>query len=197
MNNFITSFSALLPYPMWQKFMMLAVIVVAILGLYIFLSWVPLNEDIVRAESDLERITKQVSENQLKAQDLDRKKKEFEGLERSLKVALSMLPTKSEIPKLLKNITWAGKQSGLVFKKFKPGREKNKKQNFYADMPIDIEVYGSFKDSIAFLSKIGELPRIVDMQRLSLKRASKEDKNMEMTGRAMTYRFIESGDANK
>lgn len=192
MNAFITSFATVLPYAMWQKIGFLVFIVVIILGLYVFLLWMPVNEDIVRAEVSLNNIEQEYSKNQQKAQDLDRKKKEFKDLQRSLKVALSMLPTESEIPALLKNITSAGKESGLVFKKFKPGREKNNKDNFYANMPIDIEVYGSFKDSVSFLSKVGELPRIVDMQRLSLKRASKSDKNMQLKGRAVTYRFIES-----
>lgn len=191
--SFVSSFSTILPYPGWQKFLLLAVAISAILGLYFWLLWQPLNQDIARAQQRLLGEETRYQNNQRLAQDLKKKKKEFAKLQRELKFALSMLPKKSELPKLLQDITWAGKQSGLIFRRFKPGREKRKKGGFYADMPVDIEVSGSFKELMIFLSKVGELPRIVDVRQLNLKRSGKKDGKMTIRGKAMTYRFIEAG----
>ena len=129
-----------------------------------------------------------LEKHQRMAKDLPRKKREFAQLEKQLKVALNMLPKRSQIPDLLENVSWAGKDSGLEFSTFKPLQET--KKQFYAEVPVDLSVSGTYKQVLTFLKRVGEMPRIVDVKDLSLSQGKSGDQ-LTLKGQAVTYRFVE------
>jgi len=107
-------------------------------------------------------------------------------------VALKQLPDKSEIPSLLENVSSLGKSSGLEFQLFKPRLEAPK--NFYAEIPVDIKVEGTFKDIVTFFDKVSQMPRIVNMSDISIgspKRGYGGSTILTTTCVATTYKFIE------
>jgi len=101
-----------------------------------------------------------------------------------------MLPKKSQIPDLLENVSWAGKDSGLEFKTFKPGREISKQ--IYAEVPVAFNISGSFRQLLTFLKRVGEMSRIVDVKNMQLSRG-KSAGMLAVKGQAVTYRFVEAG----
>jgi len=179
----------ILPVVMWKKLVVLAGVYVLIIGAYISFFWTPLLDDIERQEKQVSMQRTLLAKNTMLAKDLPRKEKEFAKLEKQLKVALSFLPKKSQIPDLLENVSWAGKDSGLDFKVFKPLNE-NARQ-FWAEVPVDIDVTGTYKQVATFLKRVGEMPRIVDVQGLKLTFDSKTS-GLNVEGKAVTYRFIEA-----
>lgn len=178
----------ILPLPVWQKLLTLVVTFVVIVGAYVYLGWMPLQEEITRQESQVKLQKTLLVKNQRLAHDLPRKQKEYAKLEKQLKVALNMLPKKSQIPDLLENVSWAGKDSGLEFKKFKPGREVAKQ--IYAEVPVSLDISGSFRQMLTFLKRVGEMPRIVDIKNLTLRHS--KDNTLNVKGQAVTYRFVEA-----
>jgi len=124
---------------------------------------------------------------------LPRKKKEYAWLSKQLRVALNMLPKKSQIPDLLEEVTRAGKNSGLEFTVFKPMPEVSRQ--FYAEVPVDFTVTGSYRQLAVFLKRVGEMPRIVDMKNMALSR--QRGSLLAVTGHAVTYRFIEESKKKK
>ena len=180
----------LLPLPAWQKVVALIVIVIVIIAGYFFLAWQPLQQDIERQEAQVEQQRVLLKKNQRLAQDLPRKRAEFAQLEKQLKVALNMLPKKSQIPDLLESVTWAGKDSGLEVSVFKP-RGENPKQ-IYAEVPVDITVKGTYRQLLTFLKRVGEMPRIVAIKNLNITQNSVGG-DLLVTGNVITYRFIEKG----
>ncbi|ATX82586.1 type IV pilus assembly protein PilO [Mariprofundus ferrinatatus] len=176
-----------LPLPVWQKLLVLAITFVLIVGAYIYVGWLPIQEEIVREEQALEMQKVLLAKNQRLAQDLPRKQKEYAQLEKQLKVALNMLPKKSQIPDLLESVSWAGKDSGLEFSIFKPEREVAKQ--IYAEVPVALDVTGTFRQLLTFLKRVGEMPRIVDVKNLTLTQAN--DNELTVKGQAVTYRFVE------
>ncbi|MDQ6959035.1 MAG: type 4a pilus biogenesis protein PilO [Mariprofundaceae bacterium] len=184
----------ILPFPLWQKAVVLAASFVLILVVYIYLGWMPLQDNITRVQRNVDGEQMLLTRNLRIAKDLPRKKKEFAKLEKQLKVALNMLPKKSQIPDLLEGVTRAGTNSGLEFSIFKPLGEINKQ--FYAEVPVDLSVTGTYRQLATFLKRVGQMPRIVDVKNLSLKQA-KIGGPLTVVGQAVTYRFIEKGTGKK
>lgn len=180
----------LLPLPLWQKLVALVVIIVVIIAGYFFLGWQPLQQDIESQQAQVEQQRIMLKKNQRLAKDLPRKRAEFAKLEKQLKVALNMLPKKSQIPDLLESVSWAGKDSGLEFSVFKPKGESPKQ--IYAEVPVDISVKGTYSQLLTFLKRVGEMPRIVAIKNLNITQ-SKAGGNLLVKGNVITYRFIEKG----
>jgi len=182
------SLRPMLPMPLWQKLLFLLLTFALIGATYFSLGWVPLQQHITEQQSQLKMQHIILLKNKRLAHDLPRKQKEYASLEKQLKVALNMLPRKSQIPDLLENVSWAGKDSGLVFKRFKPGKDVNKQ--IYAEVPVSFNISGSFRQLLTFLKRVGEMPRIVDVKRMVLKKGAADDM-LSVTGQAVTYRFVE------
>jgi len=184
----------ILPFPLWQKAAVLAASFVLILVAYVYLGWMPLQDDITRVQRSVAGEQMLLAKNLRLAKDLPRKKKEFAKLEKQLKVALNMLPKKSQIPDLLEGVTRAGTNSGLEFSTFKPLGEINKQ--FYAEVPVNLSVTGSYRQLATFLKRVGQMPRIVDVKNLTLEQA-RAGGLLTVKGKAVTYRFIEAGTGKK
>ena len=107
------------------------------------------------------------------------------------KELLRKLPTSSEVPGLLDDISKTGIANGLTFVLFKPGQEK--KQRFYAELPIEISVIGNYHQLGKFVSEIEGLDRIVTLNDFSITPVPSQDpqKQLLFTVTAKTYRYIE------
>ena len=178
----------ILPIPMWQKLVALAGVFVLVVVSYIYLGLLPLNESIESQKQQVETQKMVLKRNQMLAKNLPKKREEFAKLESQLKVALNMLPKKSQIPDLLENVSWAGTDSGLEFAVFTPQPERVKQ--IYAEVPVDVNMKGSFRQLLTFLKRVGEMPRIVSVRDLTMKSAGSD---LVIEGSVMTYRFVEQG----
>ena len=107
------------------------------------------------------------------------------------------LPEKGEIPSLLAGISQAGKDAGLDFLLFKPAKES--KKDFYVEIPVDIEVGGTYHQVAVFFDKVANLPRIVNIRNVSI--VPKKDKSGAMAlatkCQAVTYKFVEASGNKK
>ena len=102
---------------------------------------------------------------------------------------LQQLPRKSEVADLLVDISSSGLVNGLEFELFKP--EGENPIDFYAELPIQITVTGTFHQFGEFVSAVAALPRIVTMHDLTLSPLAKEPKMMTMQITAKTYRYFD------
>jgi type IV pilus assembly protein PilO len=106
---------------------------------------------------------------------------------------LRQLPSTTEVPGLLEDISQAGIASGLTFRLFKPQPEV--KHEFYTELPIQIQVVGTYHQLAEFVSKIVGLDRIVTLHDISIARAGIEtDGNLIMDITAKTYSYTETKD---
>ncbi|MDQ6969570.1 MAG: type 4a pilus biogenesis protein PilO [Mariprofundus sp.] len=183
------SLRPILPVPLWHKMLFLLAAFGLIAASYFYMGWMPLQESIEQQQAQVQMQQTRLLRNQHLAHDLPRKQREYATLEKQLKVALNMLPKKSQIPDLLENVSWAGKDSGLVFKTFKPGREVSKQ--IYAEVPVSFNISGSFRQLLTFLKRVGEMSRIVDVKNMQLSRG-KTAGTLSVKGQAVTYRFVEA-----
>jgi len=183
-----------LSLPSWKKVVMLSAAFLLPLIAYIFFDWLPLEDDIGRIQRQVDQQQVIYRKNLQLTRYLPEKKKEFAGLNKQLKVALNMLPRQFQIPDLVEGISRAGRNSGLEFTVFKPAPEERKQ--FYAEVPVNFVVTGTYRQLLTFLRRVGEIPRIVDVKRLSIRRHG-QDGPLEVTGQAVTYRLVEENEKQK
>lgn len=118
---------------------------------------------------------------------LDAYKQQLKDIERSFGALLKQLPNKSEMDALLTDINQAGLGRGLQFELFKPGTEKI--GDFYAELPINVRLTGSYHDLSAFASDIAQLPRIVTLHDIEI--SPEKDGTLSMNAIVKTYRYLD------
>ncbi len=118
------------------------------------------------------------------AANLDAYRKQMDEMEESFGAMLSQLPSDTEVPGLLEDITNKGLESGLEIDSIKLGDEKS--EEFYIELPIQISVEGGYHDLGSFVSGIAGLPRIVTLHDFTIER---EETSLRMNITAKTYRY--------
>ncbi|MDD5035393.1 MAG: type 4a pilus biogenesis protein PilO [Methylococcaceae bacterium] len=109
---------------------------------------------------------------------------------------LRQLPDKTQVPELLVDVSQTGLASGLEFELFKPGAEIPK--DFYAELPIDIRVTGTYLEFGTFISGLASLPRIVTIHNIKILPRKEtgtggKSKPLVMEAQVKTYRYLEEG----
>ena len=174
------------------KIVVLVLILVIIVAVYWQFLYRPVISEVRTLEPELTTLKQELSAKQAIVAERPKYEAELEQTRHELVLALKQLPDKSEIPSLLETISSLGKSSGLAFILFKPRPEVTK--NFYAEIPVDIKVHGSYRDVITFFDRVSKMPRIVNMSEISMsgpKRESDGRSSVTTTCIATTYKFIE------
>ena len=87
--------------------------------------------------------------------------------EAQYKQVMRALPEKEEIPSLLAGISQVGKDAGLEFSSLSSPSRRTRK-DFYAEIPVDISVSGSYHQVAVFMDKVANLPRIVNIRNIKM-----------------------------
>lgn len=177
--------------PTRQKVIIL-VAVLLVMGAGLFFGLLqPKMKELKELQAKLDGLRTEVQEKKRVADNLPKFKADYEKLQKELESALTELPNQKEIPSLLTSITSAGKGAGLDFLRFAPKPDVPK--DFYAEVPVDIVVYGSYLSVANFFTAVGNLPRIVNMQNVTFSDI-KTDRGRTMakvTCLATTFRFLD------
>ena len=106
---------------------------------------------------------------------------------------LRQLPSKTEMPDLIIDISQTALASGLRNELFKPQPEVA--QAFYAEKPIDIRLVGNYHQFGSFMSGVASLPRVVIMTMHNISLTPKDKTgNLVMEGTIKTYRYLDEND---
>lgn len=126
----------------------------------------------------------------LLAINIDIYRKQMEEMQESFGSLLRQLPNTTEVPDLLVDITQAGLGRGLEFSLFRP--ENERPRDFYAELPISLQVSGTYHELALFISDVAALPRIVTFGNISITRGKTDKLSMHATAR--TYRYLDSAE---
>ena len=161
--------------------------VALVIALYIWLIYLPKKAEIAALKTEVARIDRQIGLAEVRARNLHKLEMDLAKAQQDLQVSLKRLPTTSEIPGLLKNITKLGNESNLEFLLFSPQREIPRE--FYVEIPVNIGVRGGYHDVAKFFDKVGKLDRIVNVVNVSMLPVSTQSTILKTTCQAVTYRF--------
>lgn len=135
------------------------------------------------------QLKKEFVTKQEKAWNLDAYKAQLAEMRVTFSSMLKQLPLKNEVADLLIDISRTGLINGLEFELFKPGAERP--VDFYAELPIDMKVTGTYHQFAGFVSDVASLPRIVILHNLSMTPLAKDGDKMTMNITAKTYRYLD------
>ncbi|HEV2430795.1 MAG TPA: type 4a pilus biogenesis protein PilO [Burkholderiales bacterium] len=119
---------------------------------------------------------------------LDLHRQQLREIDTQFGALLKQLPNKSQMDALLVDINQAGLGRGLQFELFKPAGAEIRRE-FYAELPIDVRVTGTYHDMGAFASDVGQLSRIVTLKDVSI--AAGKDGVLTMDAIARTFRYLD------
>lgn len=145
-----------------------------------------------RQEADLRQ---EFETKQGRAANLEPLKQQLAQMEQVLQQMLRQLPSKTEMPDLIVDISQTALSTGLSNQLFQPGAETPRE--FYAERPIALRMVGSYHQFGAFVSGVASLPRVVilTMHDISLKPKSgnkiTENSPLELSGTVKTYRYLD------
>ena len=165
-----------------------AILIAPILA-FVFLYYLPNNEEISRLKQQEKNTQQAVTVAKQKAANLPKFQKEVEATTLDFEIKAALLPKEKEIPKLLKDISALGSNTGLDFISFKP--LANRPKDFYAEIPISIQVRGPYHNVGSFFNQISKLERIVSVRSVKMTSPKKEDGEMLLTSNCqlVTYQF--------
>jgi type IV pilus assembly protein PilO len=152
-------YERLYPVPAWQRYAVIFGLAISVILAFYFVVITGKAERIETLEQELSKIQKDVQDNRAHASKMAKLKEKVDKLEADRREASKQLPSEKEIPELLEQVSNLGTQTGLEFLTFKPQAEVLKE--FYAEVPVSVEVTGRFHDVLAFFDEISHLPRIV------------------------------------
>lgn len=210
------SMDSIAKLPTSKKILILFAFVVLISGLYTYLLHLPQQAKLSGLRLELGKLNEELKETENVKRELAKFRKETEALQRKLILALAQLPNKKEIPSLLRNISSLGKGSGLEFLFFKPKPEQRvgtkpatpdkqkpgasgkpkpeEPQEFYARVPLELNMLGSYHNVAIFFDKISKLDRIINILNFSMGdvKQTGDETVVKTSCLATTFRFLET-----
>jgi type IV pilus assembly protein PilO len=181
----------ILKLPTKQKIIILVIALAVEAVALLWFVYRPKYQELDGLKAQLSTLQIEIDDKSRIANNLPRLQREYDQLNMELAQALTELPNSKEIPSLLTNITALGKNAGLDFLVFRPKPESPK--DFYAEVPVDINVYGSYYSVANFFAAVANLPRIVNIANVSFADIKNVNNRMmtKVTCLATTFRFLD------
>ncbi len=170
------------------KRVLICIITIAvILSVYAYFIYMPKKNEIVRLNREYSSQKQKLNTYRKMASNLAKYEKKMAAFQIRFNLAVKALPDRKEIPSLLKAVSKAGIDAGLVFTLFKPGNEVAK--GFYAEIPVKIKIIGGYHQLAHFFDQVSRLYRVVTIRNINIK-GKKNSKDLAVSCTAVTYKFV-------
>ena len=174
----------------------LVLVIVVAAGWYFEIS--SQQDELASAEAKEESLKAEFSQKQAKSANLEALEQQLSEMQDMLRQLLRQLPSKTEMPELLIDISQTALAAGLESDLFQPGPETPK--DFYAEKPITLRMVGTYHQFGTFISGVASLPRVVilTLHDVSLKPkdgAKGTSGQLVLQGTVKTYRYLEDDEA--
>jgi type IV pilus assembly protein PilO len=180
-------------WPLLPKAIVLGAIFLVIVAAGAFLDWKDQYEVLDVAKQEEGKLKEQYATKKAKAINFDLYVQQLKEIEQSFGALLKQLPNKSEMDALLTDINQAGLGRGLQFELFKPAAQE-RMADFYAELPINIKIAGTYHDMGAFASDVAQLPRIVTLNDVVI---ANDKGTLTMEAQAKTFRYLDEEEVAK
>ena len=165
--------------------------VMIIFGFYSFV-YKGRSADIAEARKNRDSKDAELQEALAIAQQLDQLERDIRDLRYRLRESSKRLPQEKEIPDLLRRITTLGNNTNMDFVYFKPQSVNPK--GFYNEVPIQLNVRGTYHNLGRFMAEVGKMERIVNTSRVQIQPLSgKEGESISSSFLITTFTFAEGG----
>lgn len=140
-----------------------------------------------RVEKTEQDLRKKYEEKAYQVANLEVFKAQMAEMEETFGALVRQLPSETEVPGLLEDITNTALGNGLSLQEV--ALQPEQRRDFYSELPINIRVSGSYHELASFVSSVASLPRIVTLHDLTIKPTGGEGERLDMQVVARTYRY--------
>ncbi|WP_420825784.1 type 4a pilus biogenesis protein PilO [Pseudomonas typographi] len=181
-------------WPSAIKGVVAVLLMLVLLGLGYYFHIQDLEADLQTRVAQEDTLRQQYQSKAFQAANLEAYTAQMKEMETTFGAMLRQLPSDTEVPGLLEDITRTGLGAGLEFEEIKLLPEVA--QQFYVELPIQMTVTGSYHDLATFVSGVSSLPRIVTLHDFDIKPATEgSTSQLRMSVLAKTYRYNDQADA--
>jgi len=173
------------------KLMVLVLILVAIPVAGFFGVWQGQIEELEKGLAQEQTLKTDYLAKKTQAINLDLHRQQLREIDTQFGALLKQLPNKSQMDALLVDINQSGLSRGLQFELFRPAPAETARE-FYSELPIAVRVVGTYHDMGAFAADVGQLPRIVTLNDISIEAG--KDGNLTMDATARTFRYLDESE---
>jgi type IV pilus assembly protein PilO len=193
-----TDFNNLGSAPSSVRYLLLSVLLVllVIAGYFLLVKdkWLTLE----RVQQQEFALRSDFEAKQQKSANLEAYEQQLAEMQELLETMFRQLPSKTEMDKLLVDVSQTALAAGIDVQLFEPQAEEHK--DFYAERPILVRMMGNYHEFGEFVSGVAALPRVVilTMHNVSLRRATggaKAEGRLILEGQVKTYRYIDETEA--
>ena len=167
----------------------LAFLVLTAVLVYLFV-WQTVRPKLLGSETQEKALRQEFVVKHAVAANLKIYRRQLQDLRQSFGTLLRQLPGKTQVPNLLEDISDTASAAGLQQELFQPGKET--KKEFYAVLPIKMQLAGSYHQFGEFVSDIAALSRIVTLHDIQIKPTTHGGgfDSLSLTLTAQTYRYL-------
>ena len=177
-----------------QRMMIYFGAITILIGAFVYFSYLPKYKTVDKLNQNYDKLEQQLATAKINAMQLEKFRNNMKKVEKDYRRVMKALPEKQEIPDLLESISEAGQVVGLEFLLFQPKAEI--KKDFYAEIPVSIQVAGNYHNVGLFFDRVSNLPRIVTIQAIKMTPLKGGDKLITSCS-AVTYKFVEEAPPEK
>lgn len=178
-------------WPLAPRIVILTGIFIALMAAAAWFGWRGQHEVLELKRQEEAKLKEDWLAKKRQAVNLDAHRSQLVEIERSFGALLKQLPNAAEMESLLVDVNQAGLGRGLQFELFRPGTEVVK--DFYAELPITINLTGSYHDFGAFAGDVAKLPRIVTLNDIAVAPGKTGD-TLVLATTAKTFRYLDEAE---
>ena len=179
-------------------FCVIVAVIIILLGWWLFVRGK--QAELKKLEGQETELRTEFENKQGRASNLEPLKQQLAQMEQQLQQMLRQLPSKTEMPDLIVDISQTALATGIQNELFQPAGET--KKEFYAEKPIALRMVGTYHQFGAFVSGVASLPRVVIMTMHDISLQPKDAKTnpnarigpnsaLELAGTVKTYRYLD------
>ncbi len=170
-----------------------------IVALFFFVFYKPMTEEIKRLETTITKQEQEIGKAETKLRKLPEIKARYEGLVKELDELKRQLPEEKEVTTLLKQVSDLGIKSGLEIKLWKPSKRTVHQSGVVYEIPVKVEMVGSYHRLGYFFSSLTRLNRIVNVSDIKLSGAKPEGREakLQISFVALTFSAIPENELQK
>lgn len=169
---------------------LIALVLTVLLSIFGYWYWLtPLTEALEQQKQQEITLRSQLVSRAAQVAALPRVKEQVAELNRRYQEVIEQLPEEQELASLLASINDIGVKNGLIFQSIKWASRIE--HDLYYELPLNMQLTGSYQQIGQFAEAIAQLPRIVNLRNVELGRVDKQgfDELLSLTVSATTYRF--------
>ena len=184
--------------PASVRYVILGFLLVIILAIGYFLLIKDKTEQLEMVQGLENNLRAEFEQKQSKAANLEAYEEQLAEMQELLETMFRQLPSRTEMDKLLVDVSQTALGSGIDVQLFQPNAEAY--HDFYAERPISVRMLGDYHQFGEFVSGVASLPRVVilTMHDIALRRANQRgagDGRLILEGTVKTYRYIDEDEA--